>query len=241
MLRGAFAFMAEPERDEVRRAFQMASVEWSFRNLRTLGFSPRRIVDVGAYVGGWTRMAKAIFPEAAVMMVEAQPSKEPELKRACAEYTGEVNYRLALLGPEEREGVRFYELETGSSVLAEQSSIARKEATHRMLTLDGVLAESGFGGADLLKLDVQGYELEVLKGAGGALSGAEVVLLEVSLLRINEGAPLLRDVLNFMGERGFRAYDICSFIRRPLDNALWQTDIIFVSETSRLLASRSFN
>ena len=65
--------------------------------------------------------------------------------------------------------------------------------------------------------------------------------MEVSLLRVNEGAPLLADVLQFMGERGFRAYDICSFIRRPLDNALWQSDFIFVRETSPLLASQSFN
>lgn len=242
LLRGAFSIMPEGQRDEVRKSFQMASVEWSLRNIRALGFRPGRVVDVGAYVGNWTRMAKSIFPESKVLMVEAQPSKEPEMRRACAEHPpGEVSYRITLLGPEEREGVRFYELETGSSVLSEQSSIARTEATYPMRTLDAVLSEAGFGGADLLKLDVQGYELEVLKGAGRTLEGAEVVLMEVSLLRVNEGAPLLADVLQFMGERGFRAYDICSFIRRPLDNALWQSDFIFVRETSPLLASQSFN
>ena len=163
LLRGAFSIMPEGQRDEVRKSFQMASVEWSLRNIRALGFRPGRVVDVGAYVGNWTRMAKSIFPEARALMVEAQPSKEPEMKRTCAEYPpGEVSYRITLLGPEEREGVRFYELETGSSVLSEQSSIARTEATYPMRTLDSVLSEAGFGGADLLKLDVQGYELEVL-------------------------------------------------------------------------------
>lgn len=242
LLRGAFSLMPEAQQDETRRSFQMASVEWSLRNMRALGFRPRRVVDVGAYVGNWTRMAKSIFPEARVLMLEAQPSKEPEMRRACDEYPpGEVSYRITLLGPEEREGVRFYELETGSSVLSEQSSIARTEVTYPMRTLDGVLAGAGFAGADLLKLDVQGYELEVLKGASETLAGAEAVLMEVSLLRVNEGAPLVRDVLNFMGERGFRAYDICSFIRRPLDYALWQSDFIFVRENSPLLASQSFN
>ena len=242
LLRGAFSIMPEGQRDEVRKSFQMASVEWSLRNIRALGFRPRRVVDVGAYVGNWTRMAKSIFPESRVLMIEAQPSKEAEMQRACEEHPpGEVSYRITLLGPEEREGVRFYELETGSSVLSEQSSIARTEATYPMRTLDSVLAEAGLGGADLLKLDVQGYELEVLKGAAETLVGTEVVLMEVSLLRVNEGAPLLADVLQFMAERGFRAYDICSFIRRPLDNALWQSDFIFVRETSKLLASQSFN
>jgi hypothetical protein len=66
------------------------------------------------------------------------------------------------------------------------------------------------------------------------------VLLEVSLLGFIEGAPLLHNVTHFMKERGFIAYDICSFIRRALDNALCQTDLIFVRETSPLPGDRRF-
>lgn len=88
---------------------------------------------------------------------------------------------------------------------------------------------------------MQGYELEVLKGATLTLANVSVVLMEVSLLGINKGAPLLSEVLQFMTERGFRAYDICSFIRRPLDNALWQSDFLFVKEGSSLLARETFD
>jgi hypothetical protein len=137
--------------------------------------------------------------------------------------------------------VEFYELETGSSVLLEQSNIKRKKVLYPMRTLDAIAAEAGFGEAGLLKLDVQGYELEVLKGTPRPLLSAEVILMEVSLLGVNRGAPLLHEVLRFMNERGFGTYDICSFIRRPVDNALWQSDFLFVKETSPLLADQSFN
>jgi FkbM family methyltransferase len=241
LLRGAFSLMSESERDRVRKAFQMASVEWSLRNIRALGFSPTCIVDVGAYVGNWTRMVKSIFANANVLMIEAQPGRQADLQRVCDEYPGQLMYRTSLLGAEARETVEFYELETGSSVLFEQSSITRKQHHYSMYTLDEVLSQAGFGPVDFLKLDVQGYELEVLKGAPQTLVNATVVLMEVSLLGINKGAPLLNEVLQFMAERGFRSYDICSFIRRPLDNALWQSDFLFVKEGTSLLSRESFD
>jgi hypothetical protein len=58
---GAFSLMTEGERNGLRKVFQMASVEWSLRNIRSLGFRPCEIIDAGAYVGGWARMAKSIF------------------------------------------------------------------------------------------------------------------------------------------------------------------------------------
>ena len=174
-------------------------------------------------------------------MIEAQQAKEAGLRRVCRDYPGDVACRISLLGAEERDDAEFYELETGSSVLFEQSTIERAKVRYPMRTLDAVAAEAGFGEAKLLKLDVQGYELEVLKGAPRLLLSAEVILMEVSLLEVNRGAPLLHEVLDFMSERGFRTYDICSFIRRPLDNALWQSDFLFVKETSPLLTNQSFD
>ena len=105
------------------------------------------------------------------------------------------------------------------------------EATLR--TLDSILATDNFPQPDLIKLDVQGYELEVLKGSETALAGAEAVLMEVSIVELYQESPVLHHVTAFMAERGFRAYDICSLLRRPLDRALCQIDIIFVKETSR--------
>jgi hypothetical protein len=100
-------------------------------------------------------------------------------------------------------------------------------------TLDAVLASRGLK-VDFLKLDVQGYELDVLKGGEHVLSQSEAVLLEASLVPTNAGAPLVSDVVRFMDERGFRLVDVCGEIRRR-DGVLWQVDLLFLRTTSRLL------
>ena len=94
-------------------------------------------------------------------------------------------FQQALLGSEDKEGVSFYEGETASSVLSETAKSDQQSVLHDMRTLDGVVAGSDFEQPAFLKLDVQGYELEVLKGGGKTLRHAEVVLMEVNLLPIH--------------------------------------------------------
>jgi hypothetical protein len=60
------------------------------------------------------------------------------------------------------------------------------------------------------------------------------VLAEVNLLDLYKGAHLLDDLVILLRESGFVAYDVCGFWRRPLDNALWQADFIFVPADSPL-------
>src|SRR2546422_465251 len=95
-------------------------------------------------------------------------------------------------------------------------------------------------GRFFLKLDVQGYELEVLRGAERTLTATDVVLMEVSLLQYNAGAPLFAEVTAFMKAIGFVVYDICGQLRRAADEALFQADLLFVREDSTLRASKQF-
>ena len=79
-----------------------------------------------------------------------------------------------------------------------------------------------------------------MSGASRLLATASAVLLEVSLIEINKGAPLIHDVLPFMKERGFLSYEITNIHRRHLDGAMNQIDILFVREDSPLIANKSF-
>ncbi len=240
LLRAAFASMPEAEKDSTRVQWRIPSMEWSLRRLSRLGFNPHRIVDVGAFQGDWARIARVAFPEARIVMIEAQQAMEAALADAATE-VGNAQFVIALLGAESGKTVQFFELETGSSVLQERSNVSRVVRTSQTIALDDVLSAEMPGGANLLKLDVQGYELEVLKGGTRALEAAEAVVAEVSLLPINDGAPLLHDVTAFMRDRGFVAYDICDLTRRPLDLALWQVDILFLKENSALRSRLSYD
>ena len=74
-----------------------------------------------------------------------------------------------------------------------------------------------------------GLRAEVLKGLLG-LPFMQVILAEVNLVEIYEGVPLLANFVSWLSDRGWVAFDICGLIRRPLDRALWQADMIFVPE-----------
>lgn len=217
--------------------YRVPDMEWSLNNLKMNGFNPKYIVDIGAFQGEWTSMIQHIFIDSKVLMVEAQESKREYLNKL---KSNKVDFEITLLGPEVNPSSKFYVNETVSSALPETEKSSQSYVEIPMNTLDSILQKRVWGMPDFIKLDVQGFELEVLKGAKESLKHAEVVLMEVSLLEINKGAPLIKDVINFMDDHSFVCYDICSIVRRPLDNALWQTDLIFVKKNSRLIASKKY-
>jgi len=97
----------------------------------------------------------------------------------------------------------------------------------------------GIAAPALLKIDAQGYELEILRGAMKVLPLIDAILLEIAVIEINKGAPLLNEVLGFMKTLGFVAYEILEIHRRPLDGALNQIDFtLCVREQSQLIADK---
>ena len=73
----------------------------------------------------------------------------------------------------------------------------------------------------------------MLKGAERSLPTIEIILAETNLLDIHQDVPLLADIIAWLQARAFVAYDICGLTRRPLDDALWQADVLFVRADSR--------
>ena len=216
------------------------SMQLSLRNIGRLGFQPRFTVDVGAYHGEWTKLCRAAFRQTRILMVEAQTGKLAHLQSVAASLGGDIQLASVLLGPEDGLEVAFHEMETGSSVFPESSPTSRQERTMTTRRLDSLLHERGAPPVDFLKLDVQGYELEVLKGAPRALEQAEVVLLEASLMPVNAGAPPFEDFIIFMDQAGFRVFDICGQGRRR-DGVLWQVDLMFLRKGSRLAPAPSID
>jgi FkbM family methyltransferase len=219
------------------------SLEGFLKNLRANGFSPATIIDIGANVGEWSRTVSSIFPSSRIVMFDGDPDNEASLHNAVREIGSRSKYFLCLLGPEKKDAVTFYRPEagtTGSSILPELTSFAKKAMTLPMNTLDSLADAAGLEAPLLLKLDVQGFELEVLKGGKQTLKRSEVVMMEASLLPYNEGAPLFAEVVAFMNDEGFAAFDFCGQLRRQTDQVLFQTDIAFVRKESVLRAPRKF-
>lgn len=206
-------------------------MEMGLQALKRRGFEPRVIFDVGAFEGRFCRMARRIWPHSQIMMFEANREKEPILTSVASQENAEL--KMSLLGSIDDKEVEFFVMERGSSVLEENSPQKRniiKTKTSRLDTISGDLQP------DFLKLDVQGFELQVLLGAEKALQSAEAVMMEVSLIEINKGAPLFAETVGFMANRGFEVADIMEIHRRPLDKATNQVDLFFVKSDHQLLA-----
>ncbi len=218
----------------------MIGMRASVGNMRRNGFYPASIIDVGAYQGDWSRMARGIYPNVPIYMLEANPEQEPFLSAAIQEL-GAADFHIALLGANSTERVAFHVRGTGSSVLPENTATPCSIAQLPMTTLDRVLlAAKPYAGPYFLKLDVQGFELEILRGAEEVLQNTEVAMLEVSLLEYNQGAPLFAEVVAFMAARNFVLYDVSGFFRRESDGALYRIVLLFVRESSALRARKRF-
>lgn len=205
------------------------TMEEGLLRLGRLGIAPGRILDIGAYEGWWARLARSVFPQAHIHLFEAQSEKKPALERAAADI-GNAEVRIAALGAQAGQEVEFLIPETpfgttGSSIYAERTGYKQKNRKVRLERLDDLLARNP--PAELIKLDVQGSEIDVLNGGLATLAAALAVILEVSLLNYNEGAPLFADVVRFLDEQGFQLLDLVD-LRRGKMGVLYQADAVFL-------------
>ncbi len=82
----------------------------------------------------------------------------------------------------------------------------------------------------LLKIDTQGYELEVLKGAEETVASVGVIQAEMSFQPLYGGQPLFDEVYAYLAVRGFTVFDIVPGFSDPHSGRLLQADGIFVRQ-----------
>lgn len=212
-------------RNSRRRSTQSTVVGHVYK----LGFRPRTVIDVG--VGHGTPELYGRFPGATHLLVEPLKEYEHVIKEISRKH--ETTYVIAAAGASPGTvTINVHPALEGSSTYKESegSHADGYPRTIPVVTLDQLCAERNLVGPYLVKVDVQGAELDVLSGASRVLTDAELVLLEVSLFQFYTGSPQFYDVVHFMKERGFVAYDIVDGHNRPIDGALAQVDMAFVKE-----------
>jgi FkbM family methyltransferase len=213
----------------------------SYSLIHRLGLQPRTVVDVGVATG--TEELYRSFPDSYILLIEPLKEFEPDLKAILKRYKG--SYVLAAAGSSSAQ-VTFNVHKNhmgGSSLYKEQMGTEADgyEITIPMLRIDDILIDKQLKGPYLIKIDVQGAELNALEGAQMALLEAEVVVLEVSMFEFMKGAPQFFDVVSYMKNHGFVAYDIILGWNRPLDNALGQIDIVFVKDIGMFRQDHSYS
>ena len=173
------------------------------------------IVDGGANKGRTVARLLELFPQACIKAYEPIPRLARKLaKRFSAD--PRVVVRPAALGfAPATLSLNVLESPTCSSLLT-PTGIRAKHADKPMgvaqiVNVDVVRLDQELSvPPSIIKLDLQGYELEALKGAGTLLSGVKAVLCEVSFLDLYAGQPLGGEVIDWMEQSGFETEGLYS-------------------------------
>jgi FkbM family methyltransferase len=169
----------------------VAHVEY-LEAMKRAGVEPRVIYDIGSCVCHWARHARRLWPDARVILFDALTPAEFLYKQEGYEY------HLGVLSDRDGRPVTFYEsVESpgGNSYYREDSHVSDvyyPPSSGRPMvarTLDSVIEERGFPLPDLIKIDVQGSEVDIINGGMRAVNHARDLIVELQHEQYNVGAP----------------------------------------------------
>ena len=170
------------------------------------------LVDIGANKGQFSLMVRAHRPEAYIIAFEPmQPAAERF--RALFHKDERVILHECAIGPIEGETKMYISQRDDSSSLLPiterqviqfpGTGLERIEKI-KVCRLENRLAREELTPPVLLKIDVQGYELESLKGCAELLDLIDIIIVECSFVELYEGQALAYQVIDYLHGKGFR-------------------------------------
>lgn len=194
------------------------------------GFRPREIIDVGAHRAKWSTVARMVFPDAGYTLIEPQQEMQPQLQKFCA---GRNNCRFFLAGAGSQPGELPFSIcpDTSASnfvyTAQETKDVGGYQRIVPIITLDSVVADHLPCVPELVKIDAEGFEQEVLKGAQSLIGKTELFFLESTFFGKPGDPSLFSNLVAFMAERGYMLHDFSWFYRHPDHGALFLCEALF--------------
>lgn len=210
---------------------QTLSLQVSFERLKRNGLQPKTMFDIGVATG--TPGFYQVFDDVRYVLVDPLTESEPFMQKICAQFPGAV-YELAGAGA--APGEAEFAVDPGFSGSSFYGGKKLERRTVPIVTLDGLVEKHKLEPPFIVKLDVQGYELEVLRGFTANLKHTEAIVAETNFWadRKGRGMPQHHELIAFMAANGFMVYDIAKLARRQRDGALAEADYVFVRADSLL-------
>jgi len=212
----------------IKKAFEVLGLEvhrrrpddsrWASEVLRRAAPPIGTCVDVG--VGTGTPELYEAFPDAYHVLIEPLDVFEPSLRAILSRYRGEAV--RAAVGA--RSGTLPINLDVDTPLKSSflrrtpltQSAGPSEQRQVPVTTLDELLGSRSLERPYGIKIDTEGFELEVLAGARSALSRTAFVIAEVSYGPRFEGGYTFSDLTRLMVKRGFYLHEILQVVGRPV-------------------------
>ncbi len=196
---------------------------------------PHVVLDIGAHHGwffhcwqDWCPSARVYafepFPDSFAAM-EQQYGADPRVS-LCQAAVGDAPGSLTLnVLTESKVSNSFLQPRAETWRRVGYATGAIETLTVPVTTIDTYALDQGIDAVYLMKIDVQGYELQVLRGALETLPRVDHIFVEAGIQRLYEGAPSFADVFEFLSERGFHLMTMRAWHRG--NHALVETDMLF--------------
>lgn len=209
------------------------------------------IFDVGANVGQTLQQFKNIWPKAEIHCFEPIPQFYDQLFENSKMYDNVSCYNHGF-SDVNNENVKFYYHEvqpmlsgiyklnanSKDSVAINEPDLAgvskdeflknsNQEISVKMHKLDTFTGYWGIENIDILKLDTQGSESKILKGAKKTLESTSIVLTELNFYDLYSKSLSFYDIEKYLKPAGFKLYDISYISKNPLNGRTDWVDVIY--------------
>lgn len=199
--------------------------------LKQKGYYPDTILDIGAHQGFWTIDMKQIYNNSKYYLFEANDYSELNM------FNNDNNVKVYnnIVLNDKIEEIDWYCINgTGDSMFKEKTKHYINCNSIKRETIDlntHILKNNLFQESKniLIKIDCQGAEISILKGASSILEKTDFILLEIPLFgQYNDGIPNFLEHIQYMNSIGFITYDIVE--NHYINNFNMQLDVIFINK-----------
>lgn len=215
-------------------------------NLKRRGFQPRTVIDVG--VGNGTPWLYQNFPAAHFLLFEANTLFRPAIEQITQGMNATVHYCALGESPSELVLEENGKQPTSSSFATYETAYLQatgnrmepKEFIRKSVPVQTLDEHLPFSGPVLLKLDVEGFEAHVLRGAHAALKSIDVIITEISVIRRTKLEPTFGEFVSILERSGFSLMNVAEMTPIGRGGPIAYMDAVFVRSDSPMRYGRRF-
>ena len=207
----------------------MSRLSSFLQEIQQRGLQIKTVYDIGANSGAWsTAMKQSVLRDSYFYLFEGNPRQKDNLDR-----TG-LPYYIGILSNPGRESVEYYAANTtGDSYYKENTGHYDNQDSQTMpcMTLESLVQAAEMPVPNFIKIDTQGSELDILKGAETILDQVDLIYIECPIIRYNIGAPNIQEYLDYMRSQNFIPMDLLEI--HTSEQTLLQVDIMFINKNTK--------
>jgi len=199
-------------------------IKYLYKIEEYFNIKPNVIFDIGSAILHWTKNAKKIWKDSRIIAFEAMEEVEDFYKDYGVEYEIGVfsdtddKELIFYNNPIYLGGNSYYKENSKYSSAAEKIYLQEFETKRITKTIDTIIKEKNLPLPDLVKIDVQGAEIDILNGMKESLINVKHLIVELQHVQYNIGAKMLDESFPIIKSFGFELVPLDLIIPEEKNN-----------------------